>query len=248
MPSRSGLHVVAHRGYAAAAPENTLPALAAAALSGATWVEFDVRTTADGVPVVLHDRSVDRTTDGSGPVAELCIDEVERLDAGSWFSPAYAGARVPRLSQVLDLLAPLGAALLLEIKPPATAEQVKAVVAQLDERGLPDRTVLQSFDPGILHLADEAAPGVRRGLLRKGLDADPVATAQQVGAVFYNPTVTDVLGDPAVVTRLRAVGVEVMPWIANDPAAWPALQALGVAGLITDRPGELSGWCHGHRP
>src|SRR3982750_2761264 len=102
----AGLHNVAHRGYSAVAPENTLPALAAGVLSGATFIEFDVRTTADGVPVVIHDRTVDRTTDGSGKVWELTLDEVGSLDAGSWFSPAYGGVRVPPLSEVLDLLHP----------------------------------------------------------------------------------------------------------------------------------------------
>src|SRR5215213_2070447 len=122
-----GLHRVGHRGYSAVAPENTLPALAAAVLAGCTYVEFDVRTTADGVPVVIHDRTVDRTTDGSGHVWDLTLDEIRRLDAGSWFSPAYAGVRVPLLTEVLDLLRP-HPELLLEIKPPATLDEVKTIL------------------------------------------------------------------------------------------------------------------------
>jgi glycerophosphoryl diester phosphodiesterase len=233
---------VAHRGYAAVAPENTLPALAAAARTGADFVEFDVRTTADGVPVVIHDRTVDRTTDGTGRVADLTLDRVLERDAGSWFSPAYAGVRVPQLSQVLDLLLPADTQLLLEIKPPATIDQVKAVVAQVAERDLDDRTVVQSFDPQILHLTAEVAPELRRGLLRNGFDADPVRVAHDVGAAFYNPSVDDVLGDPDTVVRLREAGVAVMPWTANDPGVWPALLETGVAGIITDRAGELDGW------
>jgi glycerophosphoryl diester phosphodiesterase len=233
---------VAHRGYAAVAPENTLPALAAAARTGADFVEFDVRTTADGVPVVIHDRTVDRTTDGTGRIADLTLDQVLDLDAGSWFSDAYAGLRLPLLSQVLDLLASSDTQLLLEIKPPATAEQVKAVVAQVAERDLNERTVVQSFDPEILHLTDEAAPELRRGLLRSGFDADPVGVARDVGAAFCNPSVTDVLSDPQTVLKLREAGVAVMPWTANDPDVWPALLGSGVAGIITDRAGELVGW------
>lgn len=235
--------VVAHRGHAAVAPENTLPALASAAHSGATFVEFDVRTTVDGVPVVIHDRTVDRTTDGTGTVAEMTADQLDRLDAGAWFAPSFAGLRLPTLSQVLDLLAPTGTQLLLEIKPPATAEQITAVMTQVVDRDLPHRTVVQSFDPGILQLTAQVAPDLRRGLLRNGLDADPVAMALQVGAALYNPSVDDVFGDPGSVSRLREAGVDVMPWTANDPGAWPALVEIGVAGIITDRAADLVRWC-----
>jgi glycerophosphoryl diester phosphodiesterase len=234
--------IVAHRGHSSIAPENTLPALASGVHAGADWIEFDVRTTADGVPVVIHDRTVDRTTDGTGPVWELTVDQIDRLDGGSWFSADFAGVRVPHLDEVLDLLNPDGPQLLLEIKPPADADEVRAVVAQLHERGLPERTVVQSFDPGILHLVAEVAPELRRGLLRNGLDADPVAVALDVGAIFYNPSVADVFGDPDAVLRLRDVGVDVMPWTANDPDVWPALSALGVAGIITDRAADLADW------
>jgi glycerophosphoryl diester phosphodiesterase len=237
-------HNVAHRGYSAVAPENTLPALAAAILAGATLIEFDVRTTADGVPVLMHDRAVDRTTDGTGLVADLTLDEVSALDAGSWFSPAYAGARVPLLAEVLDLFppAPAGPQLLLEIKPPATPEQVKTILGQVADGGLLGRTVVQSFDPAVLRLVAETAPELRRGLLRVGFGADPVGSARELGVAFCNPSAADVLADPPTVARLAAAGVAVMPWTANDPGDWPALLAAGVAGLITDVAGTLAGW------
>ena len=242
----TSLHRVAHRGYSAVAPENTLPALAAAVLAGATFVEFDVRTTADGVPVVIHDRTVDRTTDGSGKVWELTLDEVAVLDAGSWFSPAYAGVRIPRLSEVLSLLQPHAAAdgveLLLEIKPPATLEQVKNIIGQVADAGLLGRTVVQSFDPAIVRLVGEAAPEVRRGLLRDGFDAEQAAVASELGIVYCNPSMTAVLGAPETVAELAEVGVAVMPWTANDISLWPELAEAGVAGLISDRTGELTGW------
>ena len=241
------LHRVAHRGYSAVAPENTLPALAAGALAGATFVEFDVRTSADGVPVVIHDRTVDRTTDGTGHVWELTWDEIGALDAGSWFSPAYAGLSIPLLSEVLDLLAPYATGarpveLLLEIKPPATREQVEAILAQADERGLLARTVVQSFDPDVVRLAGEVVPELRRGLLRHGFDAEQVAVAKELGLEYCNPSLVAVLDEPGTVAELRENGVQVMPWTANDPEQWPALVDAGVAGLITDHPGTLTGW------
>jgi glycerophosphoryl diester phosphodiesterase len=259
------LHRVAHRGYSAVAPENTLPAFAAGVLAGATFIEFDVRSTADGVPVVIHDRTVDRTTDGTGNVWELTLDEVSALDAGSWFGPAYAGLRVPRLTEVLDLLrphalpAPAAVAagvtpavvppveLLLEIKPPATLEQVKMIISQVADAGLTDRTVVQSFDPAIVRLAGEAAPEIRRGLLRDGFDAAQVEVARELGVGYCNPSLTAVLGEPHTVRALAEAGVAVMPWTANDIALWPDLVEAGVAGLISDRTGELTGWASGLR-
>jgi glycerophosphoryl diester phosphodiesterase len=257
------VHNVAHRGYSAIAPENTLPALAAAVLAGATFVEFDVRTTADGVPMVIHDRTVDRTTDGRGAVWELTFDELRALDAGSWFSPAYAEARVPLLGEVLDLLRPHaapadvfapdsapagvtapggGVELLLEIKPPATLEQVKVILGMVADRDLLGRTVVQSFDPQIVTLVREAAPDVRRGLLLLAFAEDTVPLATELDVVCCNPSVADVLGDPETVARLSDAGVAIMPWTANDITQWPGLVDAGVAGLITDRAGELTGW------
>jgi glycerophosphoryl diester phosphodiesterase len=254
------LHRVAHRGYSAVAPENTLPALAAGVLAGATFIEFDVRTTADGVPVVIHDRTVDRTTDGSGPVEELTLDEISVLDAGSWFSPAYAGTRVPLLREVLDLLRPhavladsAAAAgvtpdeaprieLLMEIKPPATLEQAKVIMSMVAEAGLLDRTVVQSFDPAIVQLAGEAAPEVRLGLLRHDFDDDQGRVARELRLSYVNPALRAPLAEPETVAELAAAGVGVMPWTPNDTTVWESLVETGVAGLINDRTGELTGW------
>jgi glycerophosphoryl diester phosphodiesterase len=239
------LHRVAHRGYSAVAPENTLPALAAGVLAGATLIEFDVRTTADGVPVVIHDRTVDRTTSGSGQVSELTLDEITALDAGSWFSPAYAGVRVPLLSEVLDLLRPHAGPrvdLLLEIKPPATLEQVKVIMGMVAEAGLLHRTVVQSFDPAIVQLVGEAAPDVRLGLLRHDFDEEQVRIARELRLTYVNPALRAPLAEPETVAGLAAAGVGVMPWTPNDTTVWEPLVEAGVAGLINDRTGELTGW------
>ena len=216
-----------------------MPAFTAAVLGGATYVEFDVRTTADGVPVVIHDRTVDRTTDGSGHVWDLSVDEIRALDAGSWFAPAYAGVQVPLLEQVLDLPSP---ALLLEIKPPASLAEVKRIMGMVAERGLDARTIVQSFDPEVVRLVREAAPHVRRGLLRLRFEADTVPLVGELDVVCCNPTVKDVLGDAETVAELIGAGIDVMPWTANEMSEWPALVKAGVAGLITDRVGELTGW------
>ncbi|MEV6487256.1 glycerophosphodiester phosphodiesterase family protein [Actinoplanes sp. NPDC051633] len=230
------LQRVAHRGYSWVAPENTLPALAGAVRAGATLVEFDVRTSADGVPVVIHDRTVDRTTDGSGHVWDFPVAQLRELDAGSWFSTAFAGVRVPLLSEVLDACGT--ASLLLEIKPPASRDEVARILGMAPL----DRTIVQSFDPEVIRTVRDVEPGVRRGLLRLRFEEDTVRLAKELDVVCCNPTVKDVLGDAATVAELIGAGIDVMAWTANDLAEWPALVKAGVAGLITDRAGELTGW------
>ena len=96
------VHVVAHRGHELVAPENTLPSFRAALDLGVEYLEVDMRVTKDGVPVVIHDATVDRTTNGSGQVTQLTFAEIRALDAGSWFSPEFAGVQVPTVEEVLN--------------------------------------------------------------------------------------------------------------------------------------------------
>jgi glycerophosphoryl diester phosphodiesterase len=227
------MHRVAHRGYSAVAPENTLPALVAAVRAGATHVEFDVRTTADDVPVVIHDRTLDRTTNGTGHVWEHSLDAIRALDAGSWFSPAFAGSRVPLLSEVLSVLGDVP--LLVEIKPPATPDQVKRIVTMLD-----DRALVQSFDPEVVGMVREIAPNLRRGLLRLAMEPSSVELATSLDVACCNLPVLDVT--PSTVAEFGAAGIEVMAWTANDMSLWRGLADAGAAGLITDHTGELTGW------
>ncbi|WP_328461287.1 glycerophosphodiester phosphodiesterase family protein [Actinoplanes sp. NBC_00393] len=238
------LHRVAHRGYSTVAPENTLPAFDAALRAGATFVEFDVRVTRDGVPVVIHDRTVNRTTSGVGRVWDLSHAEIAALDAGSWFGAGFAGLRVPTLAETLDLLAAGPAELLVEIKPPATLDEVKTIVAQLAERDLLDRSVIQSFDADVIRKVRGLVPGVRLGLLLFRFDAETVAACQELGVAYCNPDLEDVLARPETMAGLAEAGVQVMPWTPNDMARWRPLVDAGVAGLITDHVGELTGWAN----
>lgn len=236
------VHVVAHRGYPTVAPENTLPAFTAALEAGATIVEFDVRCTRDGVPVVIHDRTVNRTTDGTGQVWDLTAGQIAGLDAGARFGPEFAGTRVPTLAETLDLLAPAKAELLVEIKPPATRDEVKSVIAALAERDLLERSVVQSFDADVVRKVRDIAPDVRRGLLLFRFDAETVELSRELGVAYCNPSVDDVLNGPETMAALAAAGIGVMPWTPNDVAQWRPLVDAGVAGLITDLVGELAGW------
>lgn len=235
--------VVAHRGNSTVAPENTLAAIASAVASGADCVEIDVHLTLDGVPVVIHDDLLDRTTDGTGPVAAARADEVAALDAGSWFSREFAGEPVPRLDDVLVLLAAAGNVdLLLEMKGAWDTADVVRVAGSVATRGLTDRVVAQSFSVATVAALAAAAPELRRGLLVTTGDDGVLDLCRELGAVACNPHGLVLRERPELVVLAHAAGLTVTPWTLNEPAQWAAVHELGVDGVITDCPAELIAW------
>jgi len=249
--------VVAHRGNSTVAPQNTLAAFEAAWRAGAHSIEIDIQPTADGQVVVIHDDTVDGTTDGQGTVAEMTLDALRALDAGSWFAAAYAGQRVPTFAEVLDLLVRRpGTDLLLELKGPWTTEQVRPVTAAIRAAGLADRVIGQSFWPETVRALAEADPDLRRGLLvfqvpdddgtgGAGVDA-VLRVAAELDVMTVNPYGELLRAHPDLVERLHAAGVQVMVWTLNEPEHWAAAAALGVDAVITDRPDRLAGWLAAH--
>jgi glycerophosphoryl diester phosphodiesterase len=177
------VHVCGHRGYSLCYPENTLPAFEAARGAGATTVEIDVVLTADGEPVVLHDLTLDRTTDGAGFVADATLDRVRELDAGVQFHPRFAGTRVPTLAEVVDWATRHGMGLVLEIKeverPDLAVDRVAGVV---DATGAADRVVVISFDHMVLKRAVERHPGLRTEAITHARHADIVGVLRTCGA------------------------------------------------------------------
>lgn len=228
--------VIGHRGASARRPENTLSAFLAAWHAGVTWVEADTQPTADGVPVLLHDRDLDRTTTGRGPVRAARHRDVARLTVRGW-----PGEWVPRLADLLTMLTP-ARALLLELKGYHTSAQIRTVLAEIDEAGAADRVLLQSFEVEVLRELRRADPERPFGLLVTDLDADPVARCRDLGAGCYNPSVGALLRRPDVVPALRAAGIGVACWTSDEPAQWAALAGAGVDGIITNRPAELAAW------
>nr|WP_246211658.1 glycerophosphodiester phosphodiesterase family protein [Phytoactinopolyspora alkaliphila] len=234
--------VVAHRGYSGVSPENTLAAIESALRTGAEYVEIDVHSSADGVPLLLHDATLDRTTDGSGVLAEVDSEYVSGLDAGSWFSSAFEGQPVPTFADVLDLMRGRAPTLLLEIKGPETYDELVTIIDVIRERDQLDQVILQSFDEQVLRDSRDIEPELRLALLRSTLDADPVAVAEDFGVVAYNPSWARLQERPEVIADLREAGIAVMPYTINDPHQWEILRDLGVDGVITDHPGRLVGW------
>ncbi|MBD0671090.1 glycerophosphodiester phosphodiesterase family protein [Streptomyces sp. CBMA156] len=241
-PAGSPLTVFAHRGASSAAPENTLVSDEIARRGGAEWIENDVQPSKDGVPYVLHDDNVDRTTNGKGRIRDLTAAQLDALDAGSWFGPAYTGTRVPTLAAQLEDLRTRGGNLLLEIKGKHSRDEVARIVKEVRDHQMTGRVFVQSFEVDALRYTRELAPELPLGLLRSDLDADPVAISRDLGLSAYNPSDGGLAARPGVVKDLHAAGVAVNVWTVDSATRWKALEAAGVDGVITNRPAELTGW------
>jgi glycerophosphoryl diester phosphodiesterase len=224
---------VAHRGASRVAPENTLAAFRRALDAGAAAVECDVQRTRDGRLVVMHDQTVDRTTDGRGPVAALTFEEVRRLDAGRWLDPAFAGERVPSLDEVLDLLR--GRALvLLEIKNgPMFYEGIEAQIAEaLRRHGMLDAALVMSFDHPAVRTMRGAAPEVATGIIYNARLVDVAAAARAANADAVCPWWG--LVTAGVVADAHEAGLGVFPWTIDDEPVVRRCLAWGVDGVTSN--------------
>lgn len=237
--------VIAHRGASAVAPENTLPAFDAAWAAGSGWVECDVQPTLDGVPVLLHDDDLDRTTTGTGPVRERSVREVAALDAGSWFSSGFAGVPVPRLAELLTRL-DATRRVLLEIKGEHSRGQIRAVLRDLRAAGQDHRVMLQSFDRSAVGHLRDLDPHRPLGLLVEEVDREPVALCRRLAVQAYNPPAAQVVERPALVDALHTAGLAIAAWTSDDSDEWARLTSLGVDAIITNRPAELIAWQDAH--
>lgn len=222
--------VIAHRGYSAVAPENTLAAFRAAIDAGADAIEFDLRLTKDGHPVVMHDAAVDRTTDGHGLVADLTLAQVRALSANKRFAPRFAEERVPTLDEVLALARGRVMALA-ELKDPDRKRLPGLLAEALDRHDMARRTLVISFHAPSLARFRALRPEAPVGLLALPYDP-PGRRAMQVKADaalgFFGAL------DRRVVKASQAAGIEVFTWTVNDPAALRRVARLGVDGIITD--------------
>ncbi|MEJ8277316.1 glycerophosphodiester phosphodiesterase [Pseudonocardia spirodelae] len=239
-----GPAVVAHRGASADAPENTLAAADAALAQRADEVEVDVQRTADGHLVLVHDATLARTTDvervfparALAPVGSFTLDELRRLDAGSWFSPAFAGERIPTLAEFAGRLDGR-AGLLLELKDPALHPGIEEAVA--GEPALARaQAVVQSFDHDAVARYAGAAPGAPTGrLFGTRPTAAQLDDAAAAGIDQINPSVDDV--DAALVAQVAARRMRTGVYTVNEPADMRRLADAGVDRIITDRPAVL---------
>lgn len=228
--------VIGHRGAAASAPENTLESIRRAHRLGARWVEFDAKLTGDDVPILMHDETLERTTNGRGRVARTPWREIAGLDAGRWFGPSFAGARVPRLEAALALLLELGLAANIEIKPcPGRERATAAAVARSVRRTWPahrDPPLLTSFSIASLETARDLAPELPRGLLAWGEPELWRRECGRLGCVTFHCS-NRFLPDFRAV---RSAGLGLAIYTVNSREEARQLLSRGADCIITDRP------------
>jgi glycerophosphoryl diester phosphodiesterase len=228
---------IAHRGAGKLAPENTLAAFKLGHAHGWRMFECDVKLSADDVPFLLHDATLERTTNGQGTAGQRPWAELARLDAGSWLAPAYAGEPIPTLESIARFCLAHDSLLNIEIKPtPGTERHTGALVAQAATQLWRDSAVpplLSSFQPESLLGAQAAAPALPRALLLDCLWEGWLDTARQLECVAVVCNYT--LWDPSTLAQARGAGLRCLCYTVNDTADAQGLLALGLDGLITDR-------------
>lgn len=232
--------VIGHRGHPVGTPEQTLASFRHAARAGAEMVEADVRRTRDGQLVLMHDATLERTTDGRGLVREHTYAELRERDAGGWFGPQFAGERIPTLAELFELADEYGIALCLEAKgetPEEAALVCLAVAGEIAARGRLARDVLASFDHAALHDAARAVPGLAIApdrLPERGPSsaAAIVEQAHRVGAPVIQHHHADLTAD--VVAGAHAAGLAIWAWPTTTAAEIDRALALGVDGLMGD--------------
>jgi glycerophosphoryl diester phosphodiesterase len=228
---------VAHRGAGKLAPENTLAAFRLGAAHGYRMFECDAKLSADGVVFLMHDATLERTTNGHGTGGDLPWQALSQLDAGSWHSRTFAGEPLPTLQALARFCQANGFHLNIEIKPTpgtetVTGEAVARLAAELWQ-GAPVPPLLTSFKPEALAAARQAAPDLPRGLLVDTLWEGWLEKAQELGctAVVANQS----LWHTANVAQVHGAGLRCLSYTVNDPEAAEHLLALGTDGIITDR-------------
>jgi glycerophosphoryl diester phosphodiesterase len=238
---KSPITVTAHRGFSGEYPENTLAAFRAAIAAGADMIELDVHLTRDNELVVIHDDTLERTTDGKGNVADKTLAELKRLDAGFKFNPRFAGERIPTLAEVLEV-ARGRIRVNIELKKgknfPYTMEDLAdRTLAAVEKEKMTDQVLFSSFDPAAIDRIREIAPRLPIAVITQ----KPWATPEEAGGGKRYPTINSSFKNLTEknVRLARAAGLQVHAWTVNAPADMEKVISLGVDGIITNHPDRL---------
>ena len=244
--------ILGHRGASALAPENTIAAFRRSIEDGADGIEFDVRLTRDGVAVVIHDATLERTATVYRRVSQLTAAELSATDVGKWFcapegSRRFSGETVPSLQQVFDLYSENDGLLYLEMKPDVgtEAELVSEVVRMIKHSNLGDRIIVECFDLPLIRKVKQLDSTIRTAALFEPKLSRPssfarrklAATARDLGADEI--ALHHILASPSAIENSLRLGLRVVVWTVDNSDWVPRAQTLGITGLITNNPAKL---------
>jgi glycerophosphoryl diester phosphodiesterase len=231
--------IFAHRGNSSVAPENTLAAFRAAQQARAHGVELDVQLSRDGVPMVIHDERLERTTTGKGWVREHTLAQLQALDAGVWFGAGFAGERIPTLAQVLELFQGTDTWVNIELKTNRLPYPglVASTLKEVERFGMARQVIISSFNHNSLkEVQAQSGKSACAAILYDTL-VEPWAYALQHGFQALHPHYLQV--DEALMAGCRGAGLVLRPWTVDEVPAALQLNALGVSGLITNKPQDM---------
>ncbi|MCY7782248.1 MULTISPECIES: glycerophosphodiester phosphodiesterase [unclassified Bacillus (in: firmicutes)] len=231
------MYTIAHRGVSGYAPENTMAAFDLAAKMNADMIELDVQLTKDRQIVVIHDDRVDRTTNGSGFVKDFTLEELQKLDAGSWYGPAFQGERIPTLEAVLKRYhKKIG--FLIELKGHPSQVGIEEEVGQLlGQFSFSANNIVQSFQFRSVQRFHELYPSIPTAVITRpnfGMLSRNQLKACQSIANYVNIKYTRL--NRLMIASVHKSGLKVFAWTVNNQKAAAKLQAMGVDGIVTDYP------------
>ncbi|MFP5200890.1 MULTISPECIES: glycerophosphodiester phosphodiesterase [Bacillus] len=231
------MYIIAHRGSSSAAPENTFAAFDLAVQQGADYIELDVQLTMDQHVAVIHDVTVDRTTNGSGLVKSYTLDQLKKLDAGSWFDSQYANERIPTLQEILERYSQR-VGILIEIKHPKQQIGIEKAVVDIINRFAYSRHIMvQSFDANALQRVKAYAPSLRTAFIikpsafkltkRKLAEYSSFADCLNMKKTMINRWLID---------RIHSFGMDVFIWTVKDQKTADRMKTYPIDGVVTDHP------------
>ncbi len=238
------VEIIAHRGFSARAPENTIAAIDAAIDAGADAIEFDVHTAGDGNPVLFHDEMLSRTSNGVGPVRRRTLAQLQKLDAGGWFDSTFAGERIPAFGEALAHIGDRVPRIYAEVKGFRELEDLDRMIRFADEVGQKERTVFIAMNWTLLDRMRSQDPSLQIGYVVDGADGVDEAVRRATGderalVDFRADLVAD---DPDLVARTAEAGVEVAVWCIDDPSHAAIAFDLGVRRITTNEVETLVDW------
>jgi len=244
MNSRPAPEIIAHRGFSAKAPENTLSALEAALEAGVESVEFDIQTAACGTPVLFHDAMLGRTTNGVGPLRRRPLAQLKALDAGTWFGSEFSGEKIPTQREAFEVLQGRATRVYQDIKGYRELEDLDRMVAITREAGMAEAAVFISPDWVIMNRLRKIAPEIRRAYLVDHADVFQEALDR---AVLDDGALLDVeigfaLAHPEGIEEAIDEGVEVITWTVDDEDQASAALEMGISGVTTNEVDRLLAW------